>query len=235
MAKQIPMNKNALLVMAKRPFPGRTKTRLSPPLSKNEAAALYECFLKDVLKKVSCLDGIDPFVAFAPETAVSYFQSIAPNFGHIPQLGDSLGERLDTVLTTCQDLGYGCVAAMNSDSPNLPEHYLKQAFDWLGDEAVDVVLGPCEDGGYYLIGWKRPYPELVRNVQMSTPQVLEDTLTIANQLGLEVALLPHWYDVDSESELLRLQDQLEHASIDAPNTARFLEKMKLCFDCAQHK
>ncbi|MEM7333348.1 MAG: TIGR04282 family arsenosugar biosynthesis glycosyltransferase [Chloroflexota bacterium] len=218
-------SENALLVMAKRPFPGKTKTRLTPFLSQKQASNLYECFLKDVLDKVANLSGVAPFVAYAPETAVSYFQAVAPHFGLLPQRGEALGDRLDDVLTACQNLGYKRVAAMNSDSPNLPPDYLSQAFERLADEAVDLVLGPCEDGGYYLIGWKRPYPAVVREVTMSTPRVLPDTLAIANKLGLTVALLPEWYDVDSKEELNRLSNDLKNAPDDAPRTAAFLKEL----------
>lgn len=215
------VNKNGILVMAKRPFPGQTKTRLSPPLTPLEAAKLYECFLKDVLAKVQSLSDVAPYVAYVPETAESYFKAIAPNFGLILQQGDTLGERLDTVMTQCQAFGHTRVVAMNSDSPNLPISYLTAAFEQLADPAVDLVLGPCADGGYYLIGWKRPIPRLVRDVQMSTPHVLADTLQIAEQLGVQVTLLPQWYDVDSEADLEQLKKDLENNPKAAEHTALF--------------
>ncbi len=218
---------NALLIMAKRPFPGHTKTRLTPFLTEQQAAELYASFLQDVLDKVAHLPDVAPYVAFAPETAVSYFQEIAPYFGLVPQTGETLGDRLDYVLTACQQYGHQRVAAMNSDSPNLPPEYLSEAFHLLEDRSVDVVLGPCEDGGYYLIGWKRPYPALVRDVQMSTPDVLKDTLEIANKLSLKVALLPEWYDVDSECELKRLAKELQNNTTHSPHTLNYLKNLNL--------
>lgn len=213
--------KNGLLVMAKRPSPGHTKTRLTPHLSPEEAAILYECFLKDVVGKVADLTEISPFLAYAPNTAVAYFQSLAPTFGLIPQRGERLGDRLAFVMQRCQAEGMTQVVAMNSDSPTLPAAYLRESFAKLANPEVDVVLGPCEDGGYYLIGWKRPYPRLVREVQMSTPHVLTDTLALANGMNLRVALLPSWYDVDSAEELLRLRQELAEQPGLAPHTARF--------------
>ncbi|VAW32130.1 hypothetical protein MNBD_CHLOROFLEXI01-2971 [hydrothermal vent metagenome] len=211
--------------MAKRPFPGQTKTRMTPALTTEEAANLYACFLQDVLATVRKVPQITPFIAYAPanEEAEAYFSQLAPDFGRIPQLGDDLGARLDGVLSHCFHNDYTQVVAMNSDSPSLPAAYLAEAFAQLDDPAVDVVLGPCEDGGYYAIGWKRPFPRLVRDVQMSTNHVLQDTLAIAQEENLRVALLPTWYDVDELAELRRLQRELRHNSAIAPHTHQFFE------------
>lgn len=217
---------NGLLVMAKRPFPGQTKTRLSPPLSPKAAAHLYERFLHDVVSKVAALPNVSPYIAYAPRDAEAYFETLAPRFGRIAQRGTTLGERLDHVLAACRARGHRCVVAMNSDSPNLPKPYLVEAFETLRDAAVDVVLGPCDDGGYYLIGWKRPYPPLVRNVQMSTTTVLHDTLAIAERLDLNVVLLPAWYDVDSAAELTRLRDDLRRDPASAIQAAAFLSTLR---------
>ncbi len=225
------MDKKALLVMAKRPYPGQTKTRMIPALTPQEAADLYACFLQDVLALVRNLPDITPFIAYAPadDETRSYFQTATPDFTLVPQIGADLGTRLDGVLTHCLQNGYTQVAAMNSDSPTLPAAYLAQAFAQLGDPAVDVTLGPCEDGGYYLIGWKRAHPRLVREVQMSTNHVLQDTLAIAQAENLRVALLPPWYDVDELAELRRLQAELREKPDNAPHTRRFFE-MRLAQD-----
>lgn len=210
--------------MAKRPFPGRTKTRLTPYFSKEAAASLYECFLQDMLNIVRSVPNITPFIAYAPNDAetVAYFCEMAPDFERMPQLGATLGERLDTVLSSSLQNGFDQVAAINSDSPTLPANYLADAFTRLDDPETDVVFGPCEDGGYYLIGWKRPYPHLVRDVQMSTTHVLQDSLAIAATDNLRVSLLPSWYDVDEISEIERLRLGLFAGKEFAPHTYRFL-------------
>lgn len=212
--------------MAKRPFPGQTKTRLTPPLTPQAAAHLYERFLQDVVAKVTQLPDVSPYVAYTPQDDIGYFEMLAPCFGLIAQHGATLGARLDNALAACRSRGHGRVVAMNSDSPTLPAPYLIEAFEMLRDDAVNVVLGPCDDGGYYLIGWKQPYPPLVRNVQMSTPTVLRDTLTLANQHNLNVALLPAWYDVDSKTELALLRDELLRDPRAAPQTAAFLRALR---------
>ena len=186
------LHTNALLVVAKRPAPGRTKTRLTPPLSPVQAAALYECFLRDTLDLVRRLSGVAPAIAYLPAEERAYFEALAPDFELVLQEGADLGERLDSALTRLLMVGYQHVAIMNSDGPTLPLACLTGAFDALAGGA-DVVLGPCDDGGYYLIGLKQPAPRLLREVRMSTPDVLADTLVIAAEEGLTVELLPTWY------------------------------------------
>ena len=100
---------------------------------------------------------------------------------------------------------------MDSDSPTLPPHYVAQAYTLLDGDA-DVVFGPCRDGGYYLVGMKRPLPALLREVQMSTPTVLADTLAIAARDGVRVGLLPEWYDVDTGEELAQLVGELQNGT-----------------------
>lgn len=212
---------NALLVVAKRPFPGQTKTRLSPPLSPEAAAGLYEKFLRDTLDIIRLVPGVQPIIAYWPEEEAAYFRSLAPDFTLLPQQGDNLGARLDNALTYCLTDGFTKAVIMDSDSPTLPATYLSQAFTAL--DQSDVVLGPCEDGGYYLIGLNQPAPHLLREVQMSTPHVIRDTLHLAAATGLTVTQLPVWYDVDTVVEMDRLRSELASLSPErAAHTRQFL-------------
>jgi rSAM/selenodomain-associated transferase 1 len=197
----------ALLVIAKRPAKGQTKTRLSPPFSGAEAAQLYECFLQDMLDIARAVPNVAHIINYWPAKEADYFKQLAPDFDLIPQMGDTLGQRLDNVLTHCLTHGFDQVVITNSDSPTLPATYLHQAFELLNQ--ADVVLGPCDDGGYYLIGLTRPQPSLLREVEMSTPTVIRDTLDLAEKEGLRAALLPNWYDVDTVTELDRLAKELQ--------------------------
>lgn len=216
--------RRALIVMAKRPEPGVTKQRLVPHLSPDEAARLYECFLLDTLDLARSLPDVKTFVAVLPVQADAYFRRIAPDIAHVTQVGESLGERLDHVLTHCLAAGFDHVAAIGSDVPTLPAWHVTKAFDLLADEAVDMVLGPSEDGGYHLIAWKRPYPRLVRPVEMSTSRVLADTIDLANSEGVRVALLPRWYDIDEPEDLERLEAEIRSGSPLARHTRRFFER-----------
>ena len=200
--------RRALLVMAKRPECGKTKTRLSPPLTGEQAVALYHGFLLDTLELMTRVSDVQPIVAYTPADAEPFFRALAPpGFDYVLQKGADLGQRLDYVLTHCLANGYSQAVAIDSDSPTLPVVYVEHAFHLLDDPRTDIVLGPCDDGGYYLIGLKRPCPPLFR-ITMSTPRVVEDTLAIARQEGLAVALLPEWYDIDQAADLLRLQEEL---------------------------
>ena len=200
------MNPNALLVMAKRPQAGKAKTRLTPPLSPETAANLYESFLRDTLDLIRQVKDTQPVIAYLPESESEYFERLAPDFDKILQDGGDLGERLADVTSAYLQMGFKKVVAMDSDSPNLPAQYLEQAFQKL--ETFDIVLGPCEDGGYYLIGLKAPAPRLFREVQMSTPFVTKDTLKLAKQEGLSACLLPIWYDIDNDQDLRRFVNEL---------------------------
>jgi len=218
----MPSSKNALIVVAKQPAPGQTKTRLSPPLTPEQASALYECFLFDTLDQIRMVDDARRVIAYLPLNARGYFQRLASDFELVPQNGYDLGSRLDQALTSYLSQGYERVVIMDSDSPTLPSVHLSQAFNALADGA-DVALGPCDDGGYYLIGIKKPAPRLLREVQMSTPTVAADTIALAEEEGMRVSLLPTWYDVDDAASLIRLMKEIE--SLDsgvAIHTRRFL-------------
>ena len=105
--------------------------------------------------------------------------------------------------------------------PTLPVDHVSAAFDLLAEKQVDMVLGPSFDGGYHLIGWKRPYPALVRDVEMSTPTVVADTLELADAAGVEVALGPCWYDVDRPEDLDHLAADRAAMGL---HTRRFFEE-----------
>ena len=216
--------KRALLVIAKRPAAGQTKTRLSPPLSLAQAAALFECFLRDTLDIARDVPNVTRFLIFFPREAADYFHALAPDFQLLLQEGDDLGERLDCALTHCLTNGFERAVIMDSDSPTLPGEYIARAFEELNN--ADVVLGPCADGGYYLIGLKKPAPRLLRDVTMSTPFVVRDTLALARAENLRAALLPEWYDVDTASELEQLRAQLQNGA-NAKCTREFLERLEI--------
>jgi len=216
---------DTLLVVAKQPAPGQTKTRLCPPLTHDQAADLYDCFLRDTLSIMRTVSDVRCVIGYLPEDAQGYFRQLAPDMELSPQRGASLGERLDHLLTEALLGGSQRAVIMNSDSPTLPANYLQQAFDDLAD--VDVVLGPTHDGGYYLIGLNKPQPHLLREVQMSTPRVLADTLELADASGLTVSLLPTWYDVDTVQELHQLESEIAGLGVNgrAVATRRWLSQI----------
>ena len=216
------MNTRALFVVAKQPAAGQTKTRLCPPLHGQEAADLYAAFLADTLAIMRCVPQVRRGIAYLPEGGDAFFRALAPDMELVLQQGNSLGERLDHLITQALADGAAQVVVMDSDSPTLPPHYVAQAYALL-DGAADAVFGPCRDGGYYLVGMKRPLPALLREVQMSTPTVLADTLAIAAREDVRVGLLPEWYDVDTGEELAQLVCELQNgAAAPAEHTRRGL-------------
>lgn len=164
-------------------------------------------FLRDTLDLMRATSNVQRELVYLPGDAATYFQDLAPDFQLSPQQGAELGARLDNLLSRALATGATAAVVMDSDNPTLPAPYLAAAFEQLRAGA-DVVLGTCDDGGYYLIGLRQPQPRLLREVPMSIPTVLADTLAIARELDLNVALLPTWYDVDTVVELTRLRQEL---------------------------
>ncbi|MGB9634221.1 MAG: TIGR04282 family arsenosugar biosynthesis glycosyltransferase, partial [Chloroflexaceae bacterium] len=199
----------------------RTKTRLCPPLSHAAAAELYACFLRDTLALARQVPASSRVIVYQPEEAADYFAALAPDFALLPQQGADLGERMERCFTTVLGAGQGAAVLIGSDIPTLPMAHVNRAFALLGEH--DLVLGPSDDGGYNLIGMRRPHPRPLREVTMSTPTVLRDTLAIAAELGLRAALLPGWYDVDTPADLARLRAELSAAPTTvAPHTRAWL-------------
>lgn len=215
-----------LVIMAKQPAVGRTKTRLSPPLTPAEAAALYEAMLRDTIQLGARLEGVRLAIAVTPPEATSTIRRFGPPGAILlPVAGVDIGDCLNQVLGRLLAAGHPQVIALNSDGPTLPDAYLRQAFAWL--DGADVVLGPSEDGGYYLIGLKQACPELFRDIEWSSERVTAQTLARAQAMGLSVALLPPWYDVDTSANLARLQGELATLPAEAlPHTRRFFARRR---------
>lgn len=205
------MKEAVLVIMAKEPRVGYTKTRLCPPLTQDEAAGLSDAMLRDTIALVADLPATDLAVAVTPAEAHPYFEEITPPGTHLLAVeGLDIGLCLQQALETLLGLGYSKVLALNADGPSLPVAYIQQAVIQLA--AQDVVLGPNDDGGYYLIGLKKPAPGLFSGISWSTPQVLAQTLLQAGELGLQVGLLPAWFDVDTAEDLQRLVADLDQLS-----------------------
>ena len=214
----------SLIVVAKKPEPGSTKTRLCPPFTPEAAAEFYGCLMRDTLALAVRLQGVDLTLAFTPSSAIDYFQSLVPDgFRLISQKGNGLGERLSNALGHHLDQGYRKAVIMNSDGPTLPLDYLADAF--AGLDHADVTLGMGHDGGYYLMGVKHLYPELFQNIAWSTERVIPQTLEVCRRLKLKVQRLPVWYDVDVEADLMRLRRDLKENPASAPHTRAFLKKL----------
>jgi len=212
----------AVAIMAKAPRSGEVKTRLCPPLSLVDAAELYSRFLRDKIEQVRSLKATSPAIAYAPGEARAFFEELAPDFVLVGQRGADLGERLANSLRELLDGGYRGALAIDSDTPTLPPEFLQQAIDLVIRPEIDVVLGPTEDGGYYLIGLRAVHRELFEGVAWSTNQVFGETIRRCDAKGLRVACLPVWYDIDTPDDLVRLQAALRAPESVARHTREFL-------------
>ncbi len=222
----------ALAVMTKVPRAGKVKTRLTPPLTPQEAAELNTCFLRDTSAAIGAASseassqGIGVYTPIGEEAA---YAGILPiDFALVPQRGNAFGERLICATEDLLQIGFQSACLINSDSPTVPPHAYAEAAKSLAEEGDRVVLGPSDDGGYYLIGMSRLHRQLFEKIDWSTERVAEQTLAQARELGLEVKLLLTWYDVDDRTTLQRLCKELldengaSSTGYSAPETRNFL-------------
>ena len=217
--------------MAREPVPGTVKTRLGPALADDDIASLYGCFLRDRIDQLRSLRSAAPVIAYTPPESRSFFAELAPDFLLLPQNGDGLSARLIGVFGRLLDMGHGGVIATDSDSPTLPTEHLQEAVERLGAAAADVVLGPSDDGGYYLIGARRLYPGLFEEMPWSTPQVYDETLKRTAESGLRAVSLPAWYDVDTPVEFERLRAEVASLGAAAPRHTRRFFAQRRPFAC----
>lgn len=198
--------------MAKAPSAGSVKTRLTPPLTSEEASLLSACFLRDTANNIHNLAAArraHGVIVYTPVTASKVFNGLVPaGFQLLAQRGESLGDRLLNATGDLLARGYDSACLINSDSPTLPPAILVSAIEALEPAGDRLVLGPAEDGGYYLIGLKSAHQTLFDCIAWSTSEVLAHTIHRARQISLEVVRLPRWYDVDDAATLDRLCAEL---------------------------
>ena len=201
-----------IAVMAKASAPGRTKTRLVPPLTFDEAAALNTAFLQDIadnLLHAARHTAIAGYAAYAPLGSEEFFHRVLPPAiglidAWLPHFGDCLFRTIQQIFAR----GHGSAVVLNSDSPTLPTAFLVKTADVLARPGERAVLGPSSDGGYYLLGLKTAHRGLFEDIAWSTERVAAQTLERARDIGLDVHMLPVWYDVDDIEGLHRLAGEV---------------------------
>ena len=193
-----------LVVVAKQPERGKVKTRMASALGDDRAAEVCRCALLDTLALALSIDDVTHALSYAPPTdeAQRYFEDIAPAFSLMPQSGATLGERLSSTFARLLPI-FSPVVMIGSDGPDLPAEFVTRAFETLKG-GVDVVLGPANDGGYYLIGARSMQPILFERIDWSTQAVAQQTRERAAQAGLNLVELPHWHDLDTVADLQAL-------------------------------
>jgi hypothetical protein len=213
--------------MARAPVAGRCKTRLAAALGAEQAALIYRAMLLDTLARFADVGAARCVVLAAPEDdGVRALAAIAPRPWEIaPQRGDGLGERLAAAFVDLGAKGDG-VALVSSDSPTVSTFGVRDA---LARTAAPrrALLGPCEDGGYYLIGLTSTRDGelgILEGIDWSTPRVLAQTRERCATLGVAVEELASGYDVDEPADLERLRVELASSPHLAPHTARVLRE-----------
>lgn len=235
----------AIAVMAKAPRAGAVKTRLVPPLTPDMARLASASFLRDVTANVRAAGrgaSIDGYVAYAPLGFEALFDGmlapgtrlvLADGSGDMPSGVQGFGRSLLHAARALFDQDYTGVCLLNSDSPNLPTAFLEQAARALAEPGDRMVLGPADDGGYYLIGMKAPHAHLFADIAWSTDRVADATRQRAQEIGLELVELRSWYDVDEVGGLLRLladvtdDKHIEPRPYAAPATVACLRQLGL--------
>jgi rSAM/selenodomain-associated transferase 1 len=229
-------NACALAVMTKAPVAGISKTRLVPPLSATEAAALSACFLRDTcdnIARISSEGTVDGIAVYTPAGSEAFLDGLLPeSFVLVSQRGEPFGDRLFHATEDLSALGYDSLCLIDSDSPTLPPRFLRAAVSALARPGDRVVLGAAKDGGYYLIGLKQVHRRVFENVDWSTSRVLAQTIARAKELHLPVTILPAWFDVDDAASLQQLCNELfvenemsSAGAYHAPHTRRFLSRL----------
>jgi len=246
----------ALAVMAKAPQPGRSKTRLVPPLTPEQAAALSAAFLRDVTENMAAASRevfIHGYVAYAPLGLEALFDGhiadgtrllLADGSPEMPHEVQGFGRCLLHAIQSLLARGYQSACVLNSDSPTLPTSILTRTAQLLAEPGDRAVLGPADDGGYYLLGVKAAHAHLFADIAWSTERVAEQTTARAKEIGLELITLPAWYDVDDAASLYRLIDSLEAPGLPgeaslvpfaAPATAASVKPLGLSLDALIEK
>jgi rSAM/selenodomain-associated transferase 1 len=213
-----------LVIMAKAPKPGMVKTRLAGSLASAAVTALYRCLLEDTLALATSLTSVEVAVMCPEADQDELAHLVGKTVQVVAQKGQGLAAGLTSVFRHFTDAGRQRVVAFNSDSPHLPASILESAFEALN--ANDMVVGPTEDGGYYLVGAKAAYPALFNRDGLGTRNALEALLARARELQLSIGFTEPFYDVDVEGDLTRLAAELQIAPAKAPRTAAWLKQWR---------
>ncbi|MBV9609611.1 MAG: TIGR04282 family arsenosugar biosynthesis glycosyltransferase [Acidobacteria bacterium] len=214
-----PDSDRTLVIMAKAPRLGAVKSRLARKLPAPAVLELYRCLLHDTVAVAQSLPGVHVAIMCPAFDADDLSRAVGDGVSVVPQKGHGLAAGLTSVFAHFAT-GQRRIIALNSDSPHLPGAVLLTAFDALASS--DLVVGPTDDGGYYLVGAAASYPELFASSAMGTNSALETLLERANALGLAVSFTDPFYDIDEPSDLSRLAVELQIAPERAPRTANWL-------------
>ena len=187
------MNKNALIIIAKYPEKDNVKTRLKGLMPDDKRLELYIRLLKNTVKKLGTITGVDTFIAFAPDNANEYFSQF--RVGLIPLHKGDLGRRMLDAFTVVFKSGYQKAALVGADIPDLSKSVILDAFEILSD--TDLVYGPAKDGGYYLVGMRKLIKEVFKSVPWSSDQTLKKSIEQAKRFHYSIGFTKTLSDIDT--------------------------------------
>lgn len=214
---------NCLLLFVKLPVKGLVKTRLAIKAYGDFEVELYKCFVEDTISIAENLDIHLKLCFYPPNTELNFTEWLGEQYCYTPQVGDNLGEKLKNAFVSAFKEGYSKVAAIGSDSPDLPLHHLTDSFEVLLTH--DTVIGPANDGGYYLIGFSKEgfIPEVFDNISWSTNGVFKQSINILKRHGRKVYLLPLGHDVDTIEDLKSLLSRTKNTAFEKSKTYSYLK------------
>ena len=230
------MTRPVLAIMARAPSsPG--KSRLIQELGTRDGEGLRGALLRDTFASVSGLD-VEKAVLFTPPEHENEIRALTPFPAvFLPQRGATLGDRMHAGMHDLLESGFDAVAMIGSDLPTLPSVQVSAALGILARRPDVLVLGPAEDGGFYLIGSTRSHPQLFEGIPWGTSEVLERTCKAGETLGIAVERIPQWHDVDSPADLRRLWRGVAGAERIARYTRAWVSaapsEVRMCVDGAR--
>jgi rSAM/selenodomain-associated transferase 1 len=218
------MNKNnpGVLVFIKNPFIGDVKSRLSKGFDRNLTPVLYQKFVEDILNMLKRVK-LPILICYHPPDNKKEFQKwLGNDYQYLPQLGNDLGERLRNCFDLGFKLGFDKLIVIGSDSPDLPDRIIKTAVEKLND--YDIVIGPCEDGGYYIIGFTNHsfFPDVFKGIMWSTSTVFKKTVKVLESKDKHFFILEKWCDVDTIEDLKNLYNRNLKTGFNSSKTMKFL-------------
>jgi uncharacterized protein len=215
------MRRPVIAIMARAPS-SEGKSRLIRDLGTHDGAGLRLALLRDTLESVSAL-ATEKAVLYTPPDRDAEIRAVTPfQAVFLPQRGSTLGERMREGARDLLTAGFDAAVLIGSDLPTLPPEHVSAALGVLTRGGEVLVLGPTDDGGYYLIGLTQSRPEFFDHIPWGTPLVLQRTREAAEALGIPVETMPLWYDVDSASDLRRVWHQSEQPNSTARHTRAWL-------------
>ncbi|MGM0442428.1 MAG: TIGR04282 family arsenosugar biosynthesis glycosyltransferase [Elusimicrobiota bacterium] len=214
--------KSCINVFAKFPRAGKVKTRLAPKVGSKMAAELYRNFVLDIIEVIDKVEA-EVNIYCHPEGSIKYFKRwLGDYYKYLPQQGGDLGKRMKNSLKSCFEKGYQKTVIIGSDSPDMPCSYIKEAIEELDDN--DTVIGPSDDGGYYLIGFTESgfTGKAFEGINWGTDTVFNCTMDTLQKCHKKVKVLREWTDIDNYKDLKNLYKRCN--ATECVNTKKFIEK-----------